>query len=103
MRHAPGTASVHPSPTMALSTHDDRADSPALSPRQREVLSLLAAGTPAREIAHDLDRSEATVRNHIRAVLRKLGCHSQLEAVAAAHRLGLLGPGGAGAGERYVR
>jgi two-component system nitrate/nitrite response regulator NarL len=61
-----------------------------LSPRQRQVLGLLAEGTPAREIATRLDLAEATVRNHIRLILRKLGCHSQLEAVAVAFRLNLL-------------
>lgn len=61
-----------------------------LSPRQRQVLGLLAEGTSAREIALRLDLAEATVRNHIRLILRKLGCHSQLEAVAVAFRLDLL-------------
>lgn len=61
-----------------------------LSPRQRQVLDLLAEGTPAREIATRLNLAEATVRNHIRHILRKLGCHSQLEAVAVAFRLNLL-------------
>ncbi len=64
---------------------DDR-----LSPRQREVLELLANGIPAREIADRLGLAETTVRNHIRHLLRKLGCHSQLQAVAIAYRLGLL-------------
>lgn len=64
-----------------------------LSVRQREVLELLAEGVPAREIAVRLGLAETTVRNHIRCLLRKLGCHSQLEAVATAYRLGLLAPG----------
>lgn len=63
---------------------------PTLSERQRQVLELLAEGVHAREIATELGLAEATVRNHIRAVLRKLGCHSQLEAVAVAFRLELL-------------
>jgi DNA-binding CsgD family transcriptional regulator len=62
---------------------------PALTPRQREVLALVAAGLPARRIASELVLSEATVRNHIRALLRTLGAHSQLEAVATARRCGL--------------
>lgn len=62
----------------------------ALSQRQREVLHLLADGVQAREIASRLGLSEATVRNHIRIVLRKLDSHSQLEAVAVAYRIGLL-------------
>lgn len=61
-----------------------------LSRRQREVLELLANGIPAREIAVRLGLAETTVRNHIRHLLRKLGCHSQLEAVAVAFRLDLL-------------
>jgi DNA-binding NarL/FixJ family response regulator len=63
-----------------------------LSRRQREVLALLAEGVQARAIAVRLGLSEATVRNHIRLILRKLGCHSQLEAVAVAYRLGLVDP-----------
>lgn len=62
----------------------------ALSPRQRQVLMRLGDGIPARTIAAELDISESTVRNHIRSVLVKLGCHSQLEAVAAGRREGLL-------------
>ena len=61
-----------------------------LSPRQSEVLGLLARGVCAREIGARLGLSEATVRNHIRAVLRRLDCHSQLQAVARARDLRLL-------------
>ena len=61
-----------------------------LSPRQRQVLGLLAEGMPAREIAGTLGIAEATVRNHIRLILSKLGCHSQLQAVAVAIRLNLI-------------
>lgn len=66
------------------------AASHGLSVRQQEVLQLLSEGIQAREIGVRLDLAEATVRNHIRAILRKLGCHSQLEAVATAFRLGLI-------------
>jgi DNA-binding NarL/FixJ family response regulator len=66
-----------------------------LSARQRQVLALLAEGVPARGIALQLGLAEATVRNHIRGIFRKLGCRSQLEAVAVAHRLDVLhGPRG---------
>jgi DNA-binding CsgD family transcriptional regulator len=61
-----------------------------LSPRQREVLALLADGVQARDIGVRLGLSEATVRNHIRGVLRRLGCHSQLQAVARARELHLV-------------
>lgn len=63
---------------------------PTLTPRQLDVLLMLAHGMRARAIADELYLAEATVRNHIRALRRELGTHSQLEAVAEARRLGLL-------------
>ena len=63
---------------------------PHLTPRQLDVLRLLAEGIPARGIAIRLGLSEPTVRNHIRATLLELGAHSQLEAVFRARRRGLL-------------
>ncbi|MFN8221704.1 MAG: LuxR C-terminal-related transcriptional regulator [Gaiellales bacterium] len=62
----------------------------ALTPRQTEILGMLAEGKAARAIAAELHLSEMTVRNHIRGILRELGCTSQLSAVAAARRLGLV-------------
>lgn len=62
----------------------------SLSRRQREVLALLADGVTARSIAQLLNLAEPTVRNHIRGILRKLDCHSQLEAVAVALRMNLV-------------
>lgn len=67
-----------------------RRDLPALTPRQLEVLKLLASGKSAREIGQDLYLSEATVRNHIRALLQALGAHSQLEALAEARKMGII-------------
>jgi DNA-binding NarL/FixJ family response regulator len=60
----------------------DPRDVPALTGRQLEVLELLAAGKSARDIGAELYVSQATVRNHIRALLQGLGAHSQLEALA---------------------
>jgi DNA-binding CsgD family transcriptional regulator len=61
-----------------------------LSPRRREVLALLAEGLHAKQIALQLGIAKATVRAHIRTLLRDLDAHSQLEAVAHARRRGLL-------------
>jgi GAF domain-containing protein len=61
-----------------------------LTPRQSEVLSLLSEGRSAKEIANALSVSHETARNHIRAILRALGAHSQLEAVSRARALGVL-------------
>lgn len=62
----------------------------ALTPRQREVLRLLAEGVPAKVIAQRLGIAQVTVRNHIQAILAELRCHSQLEAVAEARRRHIL-------------
>ncbi len=61
----------------------------ALSEREREVLTRMAAGRNRAEIARELVLSESTVRTHAQNVLRKLGVHSSLAAVALARRAGL--------------
>jgi DNA-binding NarL/FixJ family response regulator len=68
---------------------------PAIAPvvltrRELEVLSLLAEGQRPPAIAVRLVVSIYTARGHVKNVLRKLGAHSQLEAVAIATRIGLL-------------
>ena len=55
---------------------------PHLTPRQTEVLGLLERGKSTDEIASELQLSIETVRNHIRHILRALGVHSRLQAVA---------------------
>jgi DNA-binding NarL/FixJ family response regulator len=64
----------------------------ALSRRELEVLAMLAEGCSAQAIAAHLFISIYTARGHIKNVLRKLGAHSQLEAVAAGRRMGILRP-----------
>ncbi len=59
---------------------------PHLTPRQAEVLRLLERGLSTHQIAGELHLSVETVRNHIRAILRALGAHSRLEAVAMARQ-----------------
>jgi DNA-binding NarL/FixJ family response regulator len=54
------------------------------------VLNLTRDGASTRVIAAGLRVSGATVRNHTQSILRKLGVHSRLEAVAVATRRGLL-------------
>lgn len=57
-----------------------------LTPRQYEVLQLLAAGATTDDIAQLLRLSRETVRNHVRAVMRRLNAKNRLEAVAIARR-----------------
>lgn len=59
---------------------------PRLTPRQGEVLHLLAEGRSTDQIAGELQISVETVRNHVRTLLRVLGVHSRLEAVALSHQ-----------------
>jgi DNA-binding NarL/FixJ family response regulator len=61
-----------------------------LTPREREVLALLAAGLPNKAIAPRLDISEHTVKTHVAAIYQKLGAGNRAEAVVAAARQGLL-------------
>ena len=62
----------------------------AVTPRQREVLALLAEGKSRSEIAEKLVISPRTVGSHIQHLLTKFGVHSQAQMVAAAYREGLI-------------
>jgi DNA-binding NarL/FixJ family response regulator len=53
----------------------------SLTPREREVLGLLAQGSSTSEIGRKLTISLNTARNHIQNILEKLGVHTRLEAV----------------------
>jgi PAS domain S-box-containing protein len=63
----------------------ERAPLPALTPRQSQILHMLEHGRSTEQIATQLHVSPETVRNHVRRLLRALGVHSRLEAVALAH------------------
>jgi len=63
---------------------------PLLSEREREVLSLIAAGSTNREIAEQLYLSPHTVKEHTSALYRKLGARNRAEAVQRAQRIGLI-------------
>lgn len=67
-----------------------RAWRPELTDREREVLSLLAAGVDPQTIARQLGIRIHTCRGYVKNILMKLGAHSQLEAVAIAVQSGLL-------------
>jgi PAS domain S-box-containing protein len=73
-----------PQATLARSTTKAPVLNAPLSGREKEVLYLLVQGKAARAIADTLCISYATVRNHLQTILRKLGVHSQREAVRLA-------------------
>lgn len=66
-----------------------KAEAPMLTPRQTEILMLIANGMSTAQIAESLHLSRETVRNHVRNILRELRVHSRVEAVAHAYRDGL--------------
>ena len=61
-----------------------------LSPREAEILRLVARGLSNREIGSALFISEHTAANHIRSILRKTGCANRTEAASYAHRHSLV-------------
>jgi two-component system, NarL family, nitrate/nitrite response regulator NarL len=62
----------------------------ALTPRENEVLQLLALGLPNKIIAARLGVSEHTIKFHVNAIMTKLGAQSRTEAVVRATKLGLI-------------
>ncbi len=62
----------------------------ALTPREMEVINLIAEGLPNKNIAGKLNISEHTVKFHVNAILTKLGAQSRTEAVVRATRLGMI-------------
>jgi DNA-binding NarL/FixJ family response regulator len=61
-----------------------------LTPREKEVLRMMAEGAASRDIASRLGISYTTVRTHIRSLGSKLGVHSKLEAIVKARELALV-------------
>jgi DNA-binding NarL/FixJ family response regulator len=62
----------------------------SLTPREREVLQLMAEGLSSRSVAAKMGISYTTVRTHIRSLGSKLGVHSKLAAIVKARELGLV-------------
>lgn len=84
------------SPSMAAKILDEfaraaeGAPSARLSPREREVLELLARGASNKEIASALNISENTVKNHLKRIMEKLHLENRVQVVAYALREGLV-------------
>ena len=61
-----------------------------VTPRQLEILDLLAEGLPNKVICQRLNLSEDTVKTHLKALFSTLGCHNRTECVGVARKLGLV-------------
>jgi DNA-binding NarL/FixJ family response regulator len=64
-----------------------------LTPRQTEILQMMADGIPAPEIAARLNMSPGTLRTHVQNIMTRLGTHRRVEAVSLAIRQGRVRPG----------
>lgn len=90
---AQGLAVLDPQLAATALLARDRSPTPLvgqLTPRELEVLRLLAEGLPNKSIAQRLGISEHTVKFHVNAILTKLDAQSRTEAVSRATRLGLI-------------
>ena len=79
-RHGKETSAVH-------------RDLAALTPRERQVLQLLARGLSNAELAAAFQLSEATVKTHVARILGKLQLRDRVQAVVVAYETGLVAPG----------
>jgi two-component system, NarL family, response regulator YdfI len=91
-----GLVTLHPSALASLVPEASLASAPlaelteALTPREREVLQMLASGLANKEIAAKLSISDHTVKFHVASILGKLGASTRTEAVTLAIRRGLI-------------
>jgi DNA-binding NarL/FixJ family response regulator len=94
-RSAPRTAAAD---AEDQAEHDLAARIASLAPQQFRVLMMLADGRLNKQIAGELDVTEATIRAHVTAILRKLGLYRRTQAAVLAQRLlraqsGCIAPG----------
>lgn len=82
------TAAVQPASVPRVNLPDELSE--PLTPREKEVLRLLAAGLGNKEIAARLNISEHTAKFHVASILGKLGAGSRTEAVSIGMRRGLI-------------
>jgi DNA-binding NarL/FixJ family response regulator len=88
-----GSMTVHPTLIAQFGARQRspaRPAAPAFTRRERDVLRLMAQGKDVRANAKALGISPNTCRGYVKSILAKLGSHTQLEAVAAAARLGVV-------------
>jgi DNA-binding NarL/FixJ family response regulator len=76
-------------PPPVVRSLEDRTPNSDLSPREREVLSLMVHGDSNKEIASKLGITEATVKCHVSVILMRLDVHDRTQAVIAALQRGL--------------
>lgn len=89
LAHA-GVAQLDPSVARGLAAARRPAVDDVLTPRETDVLRLLATGATNKEIARQLYLSEGTVKNHVSRILTRLGLRDRVQAAMKARDLGML-------------
>jgi LuxR family maltose regulon positive regulatory protein len=79
-----------PSESPNVSTRESQMLVDPLTPRELDVLGLMAAGLSNRQIAEKLILSEGTVKFHVHSILEKIGVHSRTQAIVRAKELKLV-------------
>lgn len=92
-RRAGSTASAAAAAADTVATADTRRQLAALTPREREVLTLMGHGRSNSALAHELTLSEATVKTHVARIFAKLSLRDRAQAVVLAYETGLVAPG----------
>jgi DNA-binding NarL/FixJ family response regulator len=87
----PGVAR-HVAEMLSKQSQDRRGCYDGLTPRELQMLAMIARGFVAKEIAHTLHISEKTVRNHVSNIYRKLDIYDRSQAVLYAIKKGLIAP-----------
>lgn len=78
--------SQHP----AAASRTGTADAPTLTPRQEEVLRCICSGLSNKQIARELNLTEATVKMHLKMIFAKLGVSSRTQAILIANNFNLV-------------
>lgn len=87
--HVMGALTSH-RPSAPAASEEPPADAPSLTPRQREILILMAQGMQNKDIAASLGTLEGTVKVHVKGILQKLGVNNRTHAVVKGVRVGLV-------------
>lgn len=77
-------------PYRGATSQSDKADAPKLTPRQEQVLRCICLGLSNKQIARDLNLTEATIKMHVKMIFSKLGVNSRTQAILIAKNFNLI-------------